>query len=77
MFIDDRNKIFLYKSMKKKLFQWRGFWSDKKIYYNDNNKLRFKFFNHYTSYFARPILIPILDIDYYLPTFTKFNPRNF
>ncbi len=76
MFIDDRNKIFLYKSMKKKLFQWRGFWSDKKIYYNDNNKLRFKFFNHYTSYFARPILIPILDIDYYLPTFTKFNPRN-
>ncbi len=74
VFNDDKNKIFLYKSMKKKLFQWRGFWSDKKLYYNDNNKLKFKLFNHYTSCYSRPILIPILDIDYYLPTFTKFDP---
>ena len=74
MFNEEKNKIFLYKSFKKKLFQWRGMWSDKKLYYIENKKLRFKIFNHYTSYYARPILIPILDMDYYLPTFTKFDP---
>ena len=51
---------------------------------NDNNKnnevkikkiLKFKILNHYTKTFMRPLLIPILDMNYYLPNFTGFNPE--
>lgn len=71
-----KNKRLLYKCLKKKLFQWRGLWADKKLFFENTNKLRLKISNHYTSYFAQPILMNILDIDYYLPKFTKFDSSN-
>ena len=68
-----KKKRFLYKCLKKKLFQWRGLWADKKLFFENSHKLRLKISNHYTSYLAQPILMNILDIDYYLPKFTKFD----
>ena len=76
MFNNVKNKRFQYKNLKKKLFQWTGMWTDKKVYYNENNKLKFKISNHLTSYFSKPILVPILDYIYYLPSFTKFEHNN-
>ena len=68
-----RDKRLLYKCLKKNLFQWRGFWADKKLFYENYHKLKLKICNHYTSYYAKPILVNVLDIDYYLPVFTKFD----
>ena len=84
----------LYKTIKKNIFSWRGYWSDKTIFYpeninkneslNNNNdtladknhasKLKYKLINHYTRSLMKPLLVPILDISYYLPDFTAFNP---
>ena len=69
-FVVVKEKRNMYKKMKKKLFLWKGMWSN----YDDlyNNKLKLKVLNHYTKYLSRPLLIPILDIDYYIPEFTNF-----
>ena len=67
---------YIYKKLKKSLFQWQGFWADKVVYYEETKKLKLKIKNHYTSYFAKPILSPILDIKYYLPKFKKFERKN-
>ena len=86
----------LYKVIKKNIFSWRGYWSDRDIFYQDSNtkndknkdisnndliadrnnvsKLKYKLINHYTKSFMKPILVPILDIHYYLPDFSGFNP---
>ena len=32
--------------------------------------------NHYTKSFMKPILVPILDMSYYLPDFTSFEPKD-
>jgi hypothetical protein len=82
----------LYKTIKKNLFSWRGFWSDRFLFYpeainckanndsiadkNNVSKLKYKLVNHYTRSFMRPLLTPILDIHYYLPDFSGFNPDN-
>ena len=69
-FVVVKEKRNMYKKMKKKLFLWKGMWSN----YDDlyNNKLKLKVLNHYTKFLSRPLLIPILDIDYYIPEFTNF-----
>ena len=72
-FILMRHKRLLYKSLKKKLFQWTGLWADKKLFYEEQHKLKLKVSNHYTSYYAKPIMTNILDIDYYIPIFTKYD----
>ena len=87
----------VYKNIKKNLFSWRGFWSDRTIFYPDainnenegcnkdndsivdkNNvsKLKVKLINHYTKSLMKPLLVPILDISYYLPDFSGFDPKN-
>ena len=129
--LDKKN---LYRKIKKHLFSWNGYWSDKSLFFdsmNENNKnnnhesinnnnniekqesdnnnneignnikedeeneniiinkdkieevkniknkqLKFKLLNHYTKYFMRPLLVPILDMEYYLPNFTGFNSAN-
>ena len=50
---------YIYKKLKKSLFQWQGFWADKVVYYEETKKLKLKIKNHYTSYFAKPIISPI------------------
>ena len=83
----------LYKIIKKTIFSWRGYWSDRTIFYQENDankntennndsfadknnvsKLKYKLINHYTKSFMKPLLIPILDIHYYLPDFSGFDP---
>ena len=61
-----------YKIIKKKSFSWNGFWSDKTLFFENVNVLKSKIKNHFTKAFMRPILVPILDIDYYLPEFSGF-----
>ena len=83
----------LYKIIKKNLFSWRGYWSDRTLFYQENlnkknnyesnndsiadiinvSKIKYKLINHYTKSFMKPLLVPILDIPYYLPDFSGFD----
>ena len=63
----------IYKSFKKESFSWLGFWSDRKLFFENNEKLKLKLVNHLTKTLMKPILTPILDISYYLPEFSGFN----
>ena len=66
----------IYKNIKKELFSWNGMWSNKDIFYNHPENLKQKLLYHLTKEFTTPLLIPILDIDLYLPTFRYFNKAN-
>ena len=80
----------MYKVIKKEAFSWRGYWSNKSIFYQEKNriinrdndsiidknnvsKIKYKLVNHYTKSLMKPLLVPILDINYYLPDFTGFD----
>ena len=67
--IKKKNK---YKAIKKKSFSWRGLWSDRKLFFENVELLKLKLINHYTKSFMKPLLTPILDIEYYLPEFSGF-----
>ena len=70
----------MYRKIKKSMFSWNGLWSDKAIFYDENisdNILKYKIKNYYTKSLMRPLLVPILDIEYYLPQFTGFDTKNF
>ena len=41
---------------------------------NNVSKIKYKLINHYTKSFMKPLLAPILDINYYLPDFSGFDP---
>ena len=62
-----------YKKTKKRLFSWNGFWSDRKLFFAHPEYLKLQVKNHFTKEMTKVILTPILDIDYYLPQFSKFN----
>ena len=63
-----------YKSLKKKLFMFKGAWSNLELFYKEDKKrLKYKIYNHYTKSLIRPFLYPILDINYYFPKFSIFN----
>ena len=65
-----------YKKMKIKLFSWRGFWSNKYLFFTHPEYLKLKVKNHYTKEMIRPILSPVYDIKYYLPKFKIFKKEN-
>ena len=67
-----RNK---YKIYKKNVFSWRGYWSCRDNFYKNISSFKLKLKNHYTKNFMKPILEPIIDISYYLPEFSGFNPK--
>ena len=63
-----------YKRFKIQCFSWRGYWSDRKMFFDEGGpKFKLKLINHYTKTFMKPILVPILDIVYYLPSFSDFD----
>ena len=62
-----------YKSNKAKLFSWKGFWSNKFLFYEHPEFLKLKIKNHYSKEMIKPLLVPILDLDYYSPPFIKFD----
>ena len=70
--IRNKNK---YKTFKKNAFSWRGYWSNRENYFCENPNFKYKLINHYTNNFMKPILVPILDISYYLPEFSGFDKK--
>ena len=64
-----------YKSIKKKLFTWCYFWSNKNIFYKNPQVLKLKKMNHFSKEMTQFLLKPIIDIDYELPNFKKFNKK--
>ena len=73
----ERNKKIkrIYKQFKKKAFSWNGFWADRGLFFQNSDKLKLKVMNHLTKTMMKPVLEPILDISYYLPAFSGFNPE--
>ena len=63
-----------YKVFKKSAFSWRGYWSYRENFFKNISSFKLKLINHYTKNFMKPILEPIIDISYYLPEFTGFDP---
>lgn len=72
-FSANKNRKVVYKIIKKKLFSWRGMWSDRDMFYNNIDKIKVKILNHYTKEFSRPLLIPVLDVNHYIPKFSKYD----
>ena len=68
----NRNK---YKKIKKELFSWRGSWSNKQLFFDNPQNLKLKVKNHYSQELIRPILEPILDINYYFCDFQYFDKK--
>ena len=71
--IQEKRRRNEYKKMKKKLFSWRGFWSQRELFFEYPEHLKLKVKNHFTKEMAKVLLSPILDIDYYMPSFSKFD----
>jgi len=65
-----------YKVFKKNSFSWRGFWSFRENFFENASLFKYKLINHYTKNFMKPILVPIIDISYYLPEFSGFDIKN-
>ena len=67
-----------YRHIMKEQFLFNHFWSNKKLFFNDEKnkknigKLKYKYANYYTTNFQRPILSPILDYKTQYPKFSKF-----
>lgn len=67
-----------YKTIKKELFSWNNGWSDWETFFTTNGKqcLKYKILNHFSQNLMRPLLTPILDINYYIPKFSGFDKEN-
>ena len=63
-----------YKRLKKNCFSWNGFWSERKLFFHNSDTLKLKIMNHLTKTLMKPVLVPIIDMAYYLPEFSGFNP---
>ena len=72
-FLSEKKRRNKYKSTKRILFSWSGFWSNKYLFYKHPEKLKLKRMNHLTKDMTQLLMKPILDINYYLPKFTKFD----
>ena len=71
------NKIRQYRKIKKKLFSFNGIFSTRKYFYDKNKYIcKYKLLDHMTEDFTRILLTPIIDVDYYLPVFSKFEVTN-
>ena len=74
-FIDQSIRKKLYRKIKKQLFSWKGFWSDKNLFYKHPENLKLHVKNHFTKDITKVLLTPILDLDYYMPNFKLFDKR--
>ena len=77
-----------YKKLKKYLYSWNNSYSNLTTFYNNNTKnknieetkeekdifkLKYKISNFLSKDLTRKLLVPVYDIDYYMPSFTKFD----
>ena len=74
-FLSEKKRRNNYKSTKRMLFSWCGFWSNKYLFYQHPEMLKLKKINHLTKDMAQLVMKPILDIEYYLPHFKKFDKK--
>ena len=75
--LEEQQKSHNYKKVKEKLFSFTGIWSIKEYFYNKKKyKIKYRLLNHMSSDMIRVLLTPIIDVDYYLPKFGRFNPIN-
>ena len=74
-FLSEKKRRNNYKSTKRMLFSWCGFWSNKYLFYEHPEMLKLKRMNHVTKDMAQLLMKPILDIEYYLPHFKKFDKK--
>ena len=73
--LQDKKRRKIYISNKKRLFSWREFWSNRYIFYKHPEHLKCKIKNHLTKEMTKIILTPILDLEYYMPDFSKFDSQ--
>ena len=68
-----------YRKIRKELFSWNNSYSYKELFYSEDKKktLKFKILNHYSEEMTLPLLIPILNINSYIPPHFKqfFNEK--
>ena len=74
-FLSEKKRRNNYKSTKRMLFSWAGFWSNRYLFYDHPEMLKLKRMNHLTKDMAQLLMKPILDIEYYLPHFKKFDKK--
>ena len=72
-YLEEQKRKRYYRKNKAKLFSWMGFWSNKYLFYEHPGLLKLKVKNHFSKEMFRPLLVPVLDIDYYTPPFKKFD----
>ena len=75
-YLEEKKRRNNYKRTKSRLFSWTGFWSNKYLFFEHPEYLKLKIKNHYTKEMIKPLLSPVLDVNYYLPNFKKFNKNN-
>jgi len=69
-----------YRKIKKRLYSWNNSYSNLDVFYKDNDLiakkdeiiLKFKLSDYLSKDMTRKLLVPILDIDYYMPNFKLF-----
>ena len=63
-----------YRKIKKRLYSWNNSYSDLDVFYKKNKQknIKFKISNYLSNDMTRKLIVPILDIDYYMPKFQKF-----
>ena len=75
-YLEEKKRRNQYKKIKKKLFSWNGFWTDKYLFLSHSEYLKFRIKNHFCRDMSKVLLSPILDLNYYLPIFSKFKISN-
>ena len=74
---NENDKIRKYRKIKKQLFSFNGIFSSKKYFYERNKYIcKYRLLNHMSEDYTKLLLTPIIDIDYYLPQFSKFEITN-
>ena len=74
-FLAEKKRRNNYKSTKRGLFSWNGFWSNKYLFYEHPELLKYKKMNHLTKEMTEILLKPVIDVDYYMPIFKKFDKK--
>ena len=75
-YLEEKKRQNIFKKIKKSLFSWNGFWSDKTLFLSHPEYLKYRIKNHFCKDMSKILLSPILDLKYYLPKFSKFNIKN-
>ena len=74
--LEQQYKSHNYKKEKERLFSFRGIWSTKEFFYSKKKyKLKYRLINHLNQDLTRVLLTPIIDVNYYLPCFSRFNDK--